>query len=118
DEEGIGHLQRIMRSAIRLDHLIQDVLTYSKVLHGQAARELVDLDKLVRDLSESYADGQPARAEIQIEGTLPKVLGSEAFLMQCLSNLLSNAVKFVAPGTTPRVRIWVEEADLTEANNE
>jgi signal transduction histidine kinase len=38
--------------------------------------------------------------------------------MQCLSNLLSNAVKFVAPGTTPRVRIWVEEANLTEANNE
>jgi PAS domain S-box-containing protein len=116
DEEGTHHLQRIMRSAIRLDHLIQDVLTYSKIVHAQPPCEPVDLDKLVRDLSESYADGQPPQAEIQIEGTLPKVLGSEAFLMQCVSNLLSNAVKFVSPGTTPRVRIWVVEANLTEEN--
>jgi PAS domain S-box-containing protein len=117
DEQGVNHLQRIMRSAVRLDRLIHDVLSYSKILHAKAPREPVDLDKLVRDLSEPYVDGQPP-AEIQIQGTLPTVLGNEAFLMQCFSNLLSNAIKFVAPGIQPRVRIWVEEATLTEANKE
>ena len=39
---------------------------------------------------------------------MPKVLGNEAFLTQCISNLLSNALKFVSRGTLPNVRIWAE----------
>ena len=43
-----------------------------------------------------------------MEEPLPWVLGNEAALTQCCSNLLSNAVKFVAPGVSPRVRVWGE----------
>ena len=39
---------------------------------------------------------------------LPKVLGAEASLAQCISNLLINAVKFVAPQTRPCVKIRAE----------
>ena len=117
DEEGANHLQRIMRSAVRLDHLIQDVLTYSKIVHTQPEKEPVDLDKLVRDLTETYAGGQPPQAEIRIQGSLPTVLANEAFLMQCLANLLSNAVKFVTPGIVPRIGIWAEDT-LTAADKE
>jgi signal transduction histidine kinase len=70
--------------------------------------EPVDLGKLVRDLTETYPDLLPERAEITIEGELPVVLGNESLLTQCFSNLLGNAVKFVAPGTKPYVRIWAE----------
>ena len=108
DATGINYLGRITRSAIRLDRLVQDVLSYTKILETEAPNEPIDVDQLVRDIIETYPDWQPPKAEIEIQGELPKVLGNEAFLTQCISNLLGNAVKFVAPGTLPRVKIYPE----------
>jgi PAS domain S-box-containing protein len=105
DEKGLSYLHGIMRSAVRLDRLIQDVLSYTKLLHGEMPVEPVDLDRLVRDMIESFPNGQPIRPEIRIKGSLPDVMGNEALLAQCVSNLLSNGAKFVSPGTTPRVEV-------------
>jgi signal transduction histidine kinase len=69
---------------------------------------VVDLNHLLRDILDIYPDWQPPKAEIQIEGPLPRVLGNEGFLTQAISNLLGNAVKFVAPGTVPRIQIRAE----------
>ena len=107
DERGVDHLQRIIRSALRLDHLIQDVLSYSKVLHARGPLGPVDLDGLMRDIIATYPNGQ--KAEFHIQGKLPTVLGNKAFLTQCFSNLLANASKFVAPGASPSVEIAAEE---------
>jgi len=112
DAVGNEFLQRISRAADRLDQLIQDVLSYTRVLRADSPMVTVDLDRLTRDIIETQPKGDHG-AEIEIEGTLPPVLGNQALLTQCLSNLLTNAVKFVSPGTVPRVRIWAEEANLT-----
>ena len=106
DEQGVDYLQQIMRSAMRLDGLVRDVLSYSKVLHAKVVMRPVDLDGLMRDIIATYPNGQ--KAEVHIQGKLPKVLGNEALLTQCFSNLLSNASKFVSPGTIPRIEIGAE----------
>jgi len=67
--------------------------------------------ELVKEIIYSYPDWQPPKADIQIEGPLPRVMGHEGFLTQCISNLLSNAIKFVAPGTMPQVRVYAEDRD-------
>jgi PAS domain S-box-containing protein len=113
DEQGLNYLHQIMRSAIRLDRLIQDVLSYSKILHAKLPMERVDLDRLVRDLVATLPDGEPIEPEIQVQGPLPHVLGNEALLAQCVSNLLSNGIKFVAHGTKPHLKISAE----TNADN-
>jgi signal transduction histidine kinase len=66
----------------------------------------VDLDKLLRDIVQQYPAFQPPAAEVQVLQPLPKVLGNEASLTQCLSNLLGNAVKFVKPGEKPTVKVY------------
>ncbi len=108
DEQGVQYLQQIMRSAARLDHLIQDVLSYTRVIHAKVPMGPVNLDQLVRDIIETFTDGQPIKPEIQIKGNLPKVTGNEALLGQCVSNLLSNGAKFVSPGTTPQIEVSAE----------
>ena len=108
DEQGVDYLHQIMRSAVRLDHLIRDVLNYSRILHSRLPMEPVDLDRLVRDIIETYPNGQPIKPQIQIKGTLPEVMGNEALLTQCVSNLLSNGAKFVSPGITPRLEVSAE----------
>ncbi|MEY2428900.1 MAG: two-component system, chemotaxis family, CheB/CheR fusion protein, partial [Verrucomicrobiota bacterium] len=110
DERGVDFLERISRSAGRLDRLIQDVLNYAKVLRDQVPLEPVDLDVLVRDLLETYPEWQLPNATVQIDVPLPRVQGNQAWLTQCFSNLVSNAVKFVPAGQVPQVRIWAGPA--------
>jgi two-component system sensor histidine kinase/response regulator len=108
DAEGLEYLRRIGNSATRLDQLIQDVLSYTKVLRATAPLQTVDIDRLARDMIATYPDWQPPRADVFIDGALPAVLGNEAFITQCFSNLVANAVKFQPPGARPRVRIRAE----------
>lgn len=108
DNEGIASLKKIDVAAARLDRLIQDVLAYTRVLRAEVKVDPVNLDGLVRQVITMYPQLNADRAEIQIEGVLPWVLGGEASLTQCVSNLLTNAVKFVAPGAKPHVKVWAE----------
>jgi signal transduction histidine kinase len=99
-------LARIARGAHRLDRLIQDVLTYSRVARVAMPIVTVDLDKLVRDIVQQYPAFQPPESDVQVLQPLPRVLGNEASLTQCVSNLIGNAVKFVKPGERPVVRVY------------
>lgn len=109
DAAGQDHLHRIAASAGRMDALIRDVLNYTRVLRADAPLTPVGLEPILRDMLATYPDLQPERADIRIDGPLPRVLGHEALLTQCLSNLLGNAVKFVPPGVRPAVRIRAED---------
>lgn len=108
DAEGQSYLRRIAKSAARMDKLIQDVLSYSRVVRGEWPFEAVDVEQLLRGIADTYPMLAPEKAEISLEGEFPRVLGSEAMLMQIFSNLLGNAVKFVPAGTRPQIRVWAE----------
>jgi signal transduction histidine kinase len=102
-------LQRVVKAAVRMDGLIQDVLNLSQVIRRPMKIEPVDVEALVRALIEERPELSPPLADIRIDGPLLRMMGHGPTLSQCLSNLLSNAVKFVGPGVAPRVRIWTEE---------
>jgi signal transduction histidine kinase len=105
--EANRYLRRIADNATRLDRMILDVLTFSRVARSELTLEAISLDKLIAVIVEHYPDMQTPHAEIDA-GRLDHVLGHEPSLMQAISNLLINAVKFVRPGTVPRVRIRTE----------
>ena len=111
DEQAREYLDRIVRSGGRMDRLILDILTYSRLSRRDVLLHPVALDPLVREIVQTYPALQSARADISIPKLLPTVIGHEPYLTQVLSNLLDNAVKFVPPGTTPRIRIWSEPGD-------
>ncbi len=105
DEEGRGLLRRITLSASRLDHLIQDVLDYSKIVRADLQLEPVDTQALIEELIHAYPELQPQNADIVIDAPLSNILGNRAALTQVFANLLGNAAKFVAPGVRPRINI-------------
>lgn len=116
DAECQSYLTRISTAGERMDRLIQDVLTFSRVSRAELKFETVNLDQLLRGIFECYPNLQPPQADIVIDGTLPPVFGNAAALTQCLSNLLGNAVKFTAPGAEPTVRIWAERIVRRDPN--
>lgn len=111
DADSVDQLRRISASAGRLDLLISDVLTYSRLMRSEIVLQPVELDKLVPLVIATYPQLHADNVQIAIESRLPAVLANEASMIQCLSNLLSNAVKFVAPGVSPRVRIYADEVE-------
>jgi two-component system, chemotaxis family, CheB/CheR fusion protein len=108
DDRARDYLQRIASASARLDLLIRDVLSYTRLLSAQVPRSVVNLDKLVREILQTYPDFQGPQTVIEVEGSLPSVLGHEGFLTQAISNLLQNAIKFVAEGVIPHVRVRAE----------
>lgn len=120
DPKAQDYLRRIMDSAARMDALITDVLSYSRVSRGLIDLAAVDLDRLVPEIIEQYPHFQEWAGSIHVIRPLPRVSGNTALLTQVFSNLLGNALKFVPEGREPRVhvraetnggrvRIWVED---------
>jgi signal transduction histidine kinase len=111
DAEARELLTRIVRSGTRMDRLILDLLTYSRMSRRELRLEPVSLDKLVREVVQQYPDMRPERADIEVAGPLPDVIAHEPSLSQVISNLLSNAVKFVRPHGRPHVRVSFDRRD-------
>jgi PAS domain S-box-containing protein len=103
--------KRIANGAERLDQLIQDSLSYTRSVQEELPLETVDLSKLLPGLIELYPNLDRCKAQIAIDGELPRVLGNEAGLTQCFANLLGNAVKFIAPDVEPQLKIWAESKE-------
>jgi signal transduction histidine kinase len=111
DAQARHWLDRINRSAHRLDSLIKDVLAYSKVAKSEIELSRVDLEALIDDIMATNPEFQPVQASIVIERPLHRVLGHEAYLTQCITNLLNNAIKFSRDGVAPVIQIRSERLD-------
>jgi len=107
------YLARITKAAERLDILIQDLLTYSKMSKEHQAVIPVDLDRLVGDVLTQYPTFQNPGLHFEVQHPLPAVLGHESGLTQVISNLLTNAVKFAAADRPPKIKIRAETGDFT-----
>ncbi|MBA4150245.1 MAG: PAS domain S-box protein [Verrucomicrobia bacterium] len=109
--QGKDYIRRISSAAMRLDSLIQDVLTYSRVAGADLPLQSVDLKVLLDDTLEMYPTFQEPAARVELRGEFPRVMAIPAVLSQCISNLIGNAVKFVPSGAVPHIRIWAEDRD-------
>ena len=104
-----GYLEKSVRSADRLDRLIQEVLSFTRLSKQEIKTRSVDVEQLIRDMIEERPELRAPKADIKVEGPLLSMLGHEASLTQCITNLLDNAVKFVARGVKPSVRVYTEQ---------
>jgi signal transduction histidine kinase len=106
----VGHL---VRETTRLEHLVDNVLQFSRLDHehaGRLALEQVDLGEVTRETVAAFAPlALSRRAEVSMKLTegLDARLDPARF-RQLLLNLLDNAVKFGPPGQ----RIEVTLAEL------
>jgi signal transduction histidine kinase len=106
------YIARITDNAKRMDRLIMDLLTYSRLTREPMPNERVDLGPLVSEVLARFESELRERgAHVDVSGPFPAVLAHRISLEQVISNLVSNAVKFVAPGIPPRVRITAEKRD-------
>jgi signal transduction histidine kinase len=104
------YARRIAGAAARMDHLIQDLLLYSRISHGKLDLHPLDVGGVVYEaLAQLEAPLRDSHAAVSTAEPLLGVVAHHCTLVQVISNLLSNACKFVAPGVQPCIRIWMEQ---------
>jgi signal transduction histidine kinase len=91
--------------AMRMGHLLDDLLTFSRIGRTELQLQPVDLTALVASLREDLKADIGERVIVWEIGTLPAVRGDPALLRQVMANLLGNAVKFTRPCANARIEI-------------
>jgi len=105
DEQGRDYLKRMQDAAGRMQTLIRDILSFSRLATKAKPFEPVNLNALIQEiLSDLEARISETRAAIEV-GTLPTIEGDATQLGQLFQNLLANAIKFCKNGEAPMVTI-------------
>ena len=108
DAEAGDCLERMQKAASRMQNLINELLTFSRVTTKARPFEPVDLAKVADDVM-SDLEGRIELVKGRVEvGTLP-VIDAEALQMrQLLQNLIGNALKFHRPDFPPVVKVGAQ----------
>ena len=115
-DEGRDYVSRMRSAASRMQNLINDLLTFSRVSTKTQPFQSVDLKKIAEEVVsdlEIRIEQSSGRVEI---GELP-VLDADAVQMrQLFQNLIGNALKFHRPGDAPLVKVYAEKIAATGAS--
>jgi len=112
---GYDYLERMQDAARRMQILLHDLLTLSRVTSKAQPFGPVDLRKVVQDVvSNLEVRIEQTGAEVEI-GNLPIIDADAAQMLQLFQNLLSNALKFQPPGSRPEVSISAKVLDNAES---
>ena len=107
-EEGREYLERMQSASARMQRLINDLLTFSRVISKSEPFVSVDLGVVTREvLGDLEARIEKFGAVVEV-GQLPSVEADPVQMQQLLQNLIGNALKFHAEGAKPRVRVQAQ----------
>ncbi|MFI5779783.1 CHASE3 domain-containing protein [Nocardia sp. NPDC051570] len=106
DDRGKQYIDYAVDGAKRMQALINDLLTFSRVgrITGDSKPIALHepLDKALNNLSSAIED---AGARIERPDELPEIIGEPVLLAMLWQNLIGNALKFRSPDQPPEIRI-------------
>jgi PAS domain S-box-containing protein len=103
--EGLDYLTRMQNAAARMQILIQDLLSLSRVASHAKPFTSVDLGEVIHTVvADLEMRIQDAKGRVEI-GALPAIWGDRGQMAQLFQNLIGNGLKFRKPGESPVVKI-------------
>jgi light-regulated signal transduction histidine kinase (bacteriophytochrome) len=105
-EQGYDYLERMHKAAERMQTLIHDLLTLSRITTQAQPFVAVDLAQIVQDvLSDLEVCLEQTQGQVEV-GELPTLNSDPLQMRQLMQNLIGNALKFHRKGEPPKVRIY------------
>lgn len=111
DERGTEYIGYAVDGAKRLQVLINDLLTFSRVGRLNATTTEVDLNSILDAALNNLTTtiGETGAEIVRPAEPLPTIDGDPTLLVMVWQNLIGNAVKFHRDGVTPRIEIECRE---------
>jgi signal transduction histidine kinase len=107
DDRADQYIEFAVDGAKRMQVLINDLLSFSRVGRVGAEHVGVEMDAVAADAIDNLGAAiEEAGATVEVDGPLPRVLGDRSLLTALLQNLVGNAVKFRGE-QPPHVRVSV-----------
>lgn len=110
DERGVEYIAFAVDGAKRMQVLINDLLTFSRVGRLHAEHDSVELDSALESATANLSIAiEESDAELVLPSSpLPQVVGDPTLLAMLWQNLIGNAIKFRRDGETPRIVVECE----------
>jgi len=107
DQDADEFISFAVDGANRMQHLINDLLAYSRV--GTRGKPLVptDCNAVFKQARDNLAKAVEETSTVIYQAPLPVVLGDEVQLLQVFQNLIANAIKFRGPDS-PQIQVTAD----------
>lgn len=110
-EQGLDYLERMRHAAVRMQTLIEDLLSFSRVSTKAQPFSPVEMSEITGEvLNDLEIRIQELQGIIEV-GNLPAIEADPLQMRQVMQNLLGNALKFQRPGVAPLIRVQGELVD-------
>lgn len=103
--EGQEIIDKLQGFAKRMQRLIDDLLSFSRMLQQNMPKKPVDLNKILTDTITTMSSQIQSSGAVIKADTLPTVMGHESQLLQLFQNLIGNSIKYRREGLTPKIII-------------
>ncbi|PRY12261.1 two-component system sensor kinase FixL [Pontibacter ummariensis] len=108
-EQGKDYVDRMLNAAVRMQNLINDLLSFSRVTTKSKPFVPVDLDHILTEvLSDLEVTIEQTGAVIE-RSPLPTIEAEPTQMRQLFQNLISNAIKFRKDDVKPIIRIFANK---------
>jgi PAS domain S-box-containing protein len=110
-------LDKIITSAKRMSHLIQDLLDFSKVVKTEHVFTSIDLNEVLRNVLDDFELViAESNAELTVDD-LPAIEASFQEMSQLFHNLVSNAIKFRKQDHKPIIHVGVKKLSIKQVQS-
>lgn len=109
DETGQKLISRIRESAHRMNQLINDLLTFSRLGRQELHKRVVDPAILIREVLQDFPEIENRKLTLVIAEKFPPCEADSGLLRQVFANLLDNALKYSRTRKEARIEVnWIE----------
>ncbi len=104
-DEGRDYLERMQSAAARMQTLINDLLTFSRVISSSQPFIPVDLGAVAREVLGDLEHRIEKTSGQVMLGKLPTIEADPTQMRQLFQNLIGNALKFQLPNALPIIKV-------------
>jgi signal transduction histidine kinase len=108
DEDGRTNIQRIHKAAERMQNLITDILTFSKISVDAPSFVSCDMNSILQEVLADLDEEVKAKSAKVMIDKLPVLTVSPSLIKPLFYNLIGNALKYSKKDTNPVVTITSE----------
>lgn len=105
DDEGKRICSIIHSNAIKMGQLIDDLLSFSRLIRSELHHSKIDMESIVKDVISEFEMGQDLSKKSIVIQELPQAMGDSNLIKQVWINLISNAIKYSSKKESAHITI-------------
>jgi signal transduction histidine kinase len=115
-DDAVSNINRIQKSAERMQALIGDILSFSKISLQKVTFEQSDLNEILKEVLEEVNESVLAKEAKFLIDPLPSLNVSRGLIQPLFHNLISNALKYSKKDVSPVIKIYTEMSENISIN--